>query len=128
MLQATLFFKCLSDATRLRCMMLLRAREELCVCELTRILGLSQPKISRHLALLRASGLIEDRRQGAWVHYRLHPALPAWAHAALQAGAEGVADASTYRSDLARLDATGAVCREPPADSEASVFPILQSI
>jgi DNA-binding transcriptional ArsR family regulator len=51
---------------------------ELCVCELTTALELGQPKISRHLALLRSAGLLMDRRQGQWVYYRLHPDLPDW--------------------------------------------------
>ncbi|ENR0085002.1 transcriptional regulator, partial [Escherichia coli] len=38
-----------------------------------------QPKISRHLALLRESGLLLDRKQGKWVHYRLSPHIPSWA-------------------------------------------------
>ncbi|ENW02129.1 hypothetical protein F938_00240 [Acinetobacter bereziniae LMG 1003 = CIP 70.12] len=58
------FFKCLSDETRLNIVTLIVENKELCVCDLTEKLQLSQPKISRHLALLRASGLLQDRRQG----------------------------------------------------------------
>jgi ArsR family transcriptional regulator len=47
------FFKMLADSTRLRCLLLMQAEGELCVCELTHALNLSQPKISRHLAHLR---------------------------------------------------------------------------
>jgi len=71
-------FKCLADDTRARMTQLLVREGELCVCELTVALEQSQPKISRHLALLRSSGLLEDRRAGQWVYYRLHPQLPAW--------------------------------------------------
>lgn len=128
-MNATLLFKCLSDETRLRCVLSLRARDELCVCELTRILGLSQPKISRHLALLRSCGLIADRRQGAWVYYRLHPDLPPWAFAALKAAAEGVEDLPLYRGDLIRLDSSAPACGAPPASIEASEnFPLFQSV
>ncbi|MGC8733368.1 MAG: ArsR/SmtB family transcription factor, partial [Halothiobacillaceae bacterium] len=49
-LESHTFFHALSDPTRLRCLAMLHAQGELCVCELTRALGLSQPKISRHLA------------------------------------------------------------------------------
>lgn len=70
--------KCLADATRARIALLLVQEKELCVCELTCALDVSQPKISRHLALLRESGLLADRRQGQWVYYRLHPDLPTW--------------------------------------------------
>lgn len=71
-------FKCLADDTRARITLLIAREGELCVCELTAALEQSQPKISRHLALLRSSGLLLDRRQGQWVYYRLHPELPAW--------------------------------------------------
>lgn len=72
------FYKCLADDTRLKCMLLIQHEEELCVCELTTALGLIQPKVSRHLALLRQCGLLQDRRQGQWVYYRLSPELPSW--------------------------------------------------
>jgi ArsR family transcriptional regulator len=58
------FFKCLADQTRLDILMLIVKQSERCVCDLTASLDLSQPKISRHLALLRTSGVLQDRRQG----------------------------------------------------------------
>ena len=78
MMEAVAFFHALSDATRLRCLSLVHERGELCVCELTRALQIAQPKISRHLALLRATGLVEVRREGVWMHYRLAADLPTW--------------------------------------------------
>lgn len=80
----TALFKCLADDTRTRITLLVVSEGELCVCELTAALDLSQPKISRHLALLRSAGLLSDRRQGQWVYYRLHPDLPAWVTAVLK--------------------------------------------
>ncbi|MCG0516037.1 metalloregulator ArsR/SmtB family transcription factor [Klebsiella pneumoniae] len=71
-------FKNLADETRLGIVLLLKARGELCVCDLCTALAQSQPKISRHLAMLRESGLLLDRKQGKWVHYRLSPQMPAW--------------------------------------------------
>lgn len=79
-----LVFKALADATRVRIALLVAQEKELCVCELTCALDQSQPKISRHLAQLRASGVLADRRQGQWVYYRLHPELPAWAQDVLK--------------------------------------------
>lgn len=73
------FFKALSDETRLQILMLIASENELCVCELMVALNLSQPKISRHLALLRNQGLLLDRRQGQWVFYHINPELPTWA-------------------------------------------------
>ena len=72
-------FKNLADETRLGIVLLLKARGELCVCDLCTALAQSQPKISRHLAMLRESGLLLDRKQGKWVHSRLSPQMPAWA-------------------------------------------------
>ena len=72
-------FKNLADETRLGIVLLLKARGELCVCDLCTALAQSQPKISRHLAMLRESGLLLDRKQGKWVQYRLSPQMPAWA-------------------------------------------------
>lgn len=85
----TTVFKCLADETRARMTLLIATEGELCVCELTAALEDSQPKVSRHLAQLRTCGLLEDRRCGQWVYYRLHPQLPAWVqqmlHVILQA-------------------------------------------
>lgn len=63
-------FKALSDETRLRILALLAAGE-LCVCDLMAILDLPQSTVSRHLAYLRNSGLVADRREGVWMYYRL---------------------------------------------------------
>jgi len=73
------FFSALANEIRLRVLTLLQSQGELCVCELIHAVDLSQPMISRHLALLRADGLVETRRAGQWMYYRLHPEMPAWA-------------------------------------------------
>ncbi len=72
------FFQCLSQPTRLIILMLLTIEQELCVCELTQGLDLSQPKISRHLALLRRQGLLSCRKAGKWVFYQLAGQMPQW--------------------------------------------------
>jgi len=66
-------FRAFSDRTRLRILNLLRTGET-CVCDLVAVLGLSQPKVSRHLAYLRRAGLVVARKDGLWMHYRLAPA------------------------------------------------------
>jgi ArsR family transcriptional regulator len=63
-------FKALADETRLRIVALL-SHGELCVCHLEEALQLPQPNVSRHLATLRAAGIVEDRRDGTWVYYRI---------------------------------------------------------
>lgn len=98
-------FKCLADETRLRLALLVADQGELCVCELTAALDVSQPKISRHLGQLRACALLADRRQGQWVYYRLHPALPAWAASLLET--TRVANRHWLAEDLGRLNRMG---------------------
>ena len=63
-------FGMLSDKTRLRILLLL-ANRELCVCELFAALDMSQPRVSRQLAILKQARLIKDRRDGKWIHYRI---------------------------------------------------------
>lgn len=63
-------FRAFSDPTRLRILSLLKLGEY-CVGDLVAIVGLPQPKVSRHLAYLRKAGLVETREQGLWNFYRL---------------------------------------------------------
>ncbi|VAX08818.1 Arsenical resistance operon repressor [hydrothermal vent metagenome] len=97
--EAELFFRMLADATRLRCLMLMQAEGELCVCELTHALNLSQPKISRHLAHLREAGVLVSRRTGTWMYYRINPELPGWALEILQTTLEGMRNTEPFISD-----------------------------
>ncbi len=64
------FFQALGDQTRLRLLNLM-GDHETCVCYFVEILGGPQPKISRHLAYLRSAGIVEARRDGKWMHYRI---------------------------------------------------------
>src|SRR5205085_11014571 len=68
--QAVGVLRAAAEPTRLRILALL-AREELAVLELCRVLGQSQPRVSRHLKLLAEAGLVERFPDGAWVFYRL---------------------------------------------------------
>ncbi len=94
-------FKCLSDETRARATMLIASLGELCVCELMCALDDTQPKISRHLAQLRASGLLLDRRQSQWVYYRLNPELPGWVREMLEVTTQ--ANAAWLQANVSRL-------------------------
>ena len=64
-------FKALADETRLTMLALLLWHGELCVCDVERVLEISQSKASRHLRYLKNAGLIDDRRDGLWIHYRV---------------------------------------------------------
>ena len=92
-------FRALADPTRLRSIVLLQREGELCVCELTHALGIIQPKISRHLAILREDSIVSDHRAGHWVYYRLNPDLPDWARTVIEATTGGVHDVGPYADD-----------------------------
>src|SRR6185295_11323765 len=65
-----LLFRALADKTRLRLLNLM-GTDEVCVCYLVEVLKSPQPKISRHLAYLRKAGIVDARREGKWMHYRV---------------------------------------------------------
>lgn len=92
-------FDALADLSRRRILVLLLKHGELCVCDLFGVLNLAQPKVSRHLAILRESEILVTRKQGTWVYYRLNPEMPLWAVQALQALADGAARSEPYLQD-----------------------------
>lgn len=104
MLDNQAFFDALSDETRRRILVLILAHEELCVCELFQALDMPQPKVSRHLGVLRDAGLLAQRRDATWVFYRLDPHLPAWAYRVLAMMTEGIRNDASSREDGERLD------------------------
>ncbi|WED26613.1 metalloregulator ArsR/SmtB family transcription factor [Vibrio sp. DW001] len=99
------FFKMLSDETRVRCLLLIAREGELCVCELTQALGESQPKISRHLAQLRQSGILQDERKGHWVYYRVAAELPRWLEKVIEGLKQSNCLIEQYKADIERLNA-----------------------
>lgn len=68
--------KALADETRLKMMALLFKKGELCVCDFVSTLGITQSKASRHLRYLANAGLLDDRREAVWVHYKIAHELP----------------------------------------------------
>jgi ArsR family transcriptional regulator len=71
MKNAARLFKALADETRLKILWLLMGQEELCVCDIMGVLGITQSKASRHLRYLFNAGLVTDRREGLWMYYRI---------------------------------------------------------
>ena len=65
------FFKSLADETRLKILWLLKGQEELCVCDIMQVLGITHSKASRHLRYLYHLGWVSDRREGLWMYYSL---------------------------------------------------------
>jgi ArsR family transcriptional regulator, arsenate/arsenite/antimonite-responsive transcriptional repressor len=62
--------RALADANRARALLALR-QGELCVCQITELFGLSPSTVSKHLSILFQAGLVESRKEGRWIHYRL---------------------------------------------------------
>jgi ArsR family transcriptional regulator len=108
-------FKALADATRLRILGLLLTGE-VCVCDIHESLKIPQPKASRHLAYLRRAGLVETRRQGLWIHYRLgtlaDPVLAAIGDAVRHA----LTHVDTVHRDGERLQKRTGCCVPAPGD------------
>ena len=102
-LRPTTLFNLLADETRLRSVLLLQAEGELCVCELTHALEMSQPKVSRHLGALRQHEVVVTRRQANWVYYRLSPDLPQWAASILATLLASHGDKAPCHEDRQRL-------------------------
>ena len=102
-------FAALADPTRLRLLNLMNGRE-VCVCYFVEILKQGQPKISRHLAYLRRAGIVQARREGKWMHYRIEPPKDARAAAILETTLRSFVHDEQMRSDLKRL---GQACCEP---------------
>ena len=98
-----LLFRALADRTRLRLLNLI-ADKEICVCYFVEILRISQPKISRHLAYLRRSGIVAARRQGRWMHYRLVAPYDAVASAILKETIVHLRQLPDMQADLAKLE------------------------
>ena len=97
------FLKQMADQTRLRSLILLHREGELCVCELTHALGLSQPKISRHLAKLRETGIVQGRREGLWIYYSVDAEMPGWAMKILDSASQGAEGVEPFASDQVSL-------------------------
>jgi ArsR family transcriptional regulator len=100
-------FRALGDSTRLRILGLLLTGE-VCVCHIHESLRIPQPKTSRHLAYLRRAGLVETRRDGLWVHYRLAVASDPVLRIIQQAVAQALRHVDAVQKDADRLeDKTG---------------------
>jgi ArsR family transcriptional regulator len=120
-------FAALADPTRLEMLALLLSRGELCVCDFVEGLGISQSKASRHLRTLYHAGLLDDRRAGLWVYYRIAPGLDA-ERKNLLAAVRRIFDKRDLSELEARMNAwlarkNGAACKvDPPARARAAAM------
>ncbi len=102
-------FKALADPTRIRILGLL-ANGEICVCHIHESLRLPQSLVSRHLAYLRRTGLVETRREGLWVHYRLAARPDEVTRTLLEAVYHCLGHLSTVAKDVKRLEKKTGCC------------------
>ena len=96
-------FKALADRTRLR-MLALLGSSEVCVCNIHETLGVPQPTASRHLAYLRRVGLVEVRRDGTWMHYRISTSLDPVVRAVVDAAIHALTHVPTAARDRRQLE------------------------
>ena len=90
---------------------LLIAREgRLCVNQLTEALEESQPKVSRHLAQLRQSGVLVDTREGQWVYYQVSAQLPGWLNKIIEGLKQSNCLQTEYQKDTDKLKAIKSCC------------------
>ena len=102
-------FKALADSTRLRILGLLLAGE-VCVCHVHESLRIPQPKASRHLAYLRRAGLVETRKDGLWVYYRLASAADPIVGTIEQAVTHLLQHLDIVKKDASRLEKKTGCC------------------
>jgi len=115
LLEMETVFKALADATRLRILGLLLTGE-VCVCDIHESLKIPQPKASRHLAYLRRSGLVDTRREGLWIHYRLGKLADPVMAAIVDAVRHALTHVDTVHRDGERLKKRTGCCVPAPGD------------
>ena len=106
-------FKALADATRLRILGLLLTGE-VCVCQIHESLRIPQSKASRHLAYLRRTGLVDTRRQGLWIYYRLSDTSDPIVGTIRQAVAHALGHIDAVQRDANRLQKKTGCCLPVP--------------
>ena len=102
-------FKVLADTTRLRLVILLSMQGETCVCALAEALDAPEYTVSRHLGIMRAAGMVEAKREGTWMYYRLSKARNRLEACLQDCFRDCLADHQTVKTDLNRL--LQAICK-----------------
>jgi ArsR family transcriptional regulator len=96
-------FNAFANPTRLRILNLLQAHKEICVCDLCAVLDELQPKVSRHLAILREAGLVVVRSEGKWRFYALAPPSTPLQRTLLRCVSHCLVEVEELAADRARL-------------------------
>ena len=103
MQEEAILFKVLADPIRLRLAVLLALQGETCVCMLAQALGERDFKVSRHLGVMRAAGIVEARREGTWMHYSLAAPRHRLENCLQECFRDCLADHKTVKADMKRL-------------------------
>lgn len=98
--QALDIIKAMADGNRLRVVMNLASCGEMCVCQITELLNLATPTVSRHVSVLQKAGLVRSRKEGRWVYYALEEDFPVLCMKWLKSSLE---DSSVLKQDQERL-------------------------
>jgi DNA-binding transcriptional ArsR family regulator len=110
-------FDVMADPTRRRILGLLATEGELCVCEMTAALDDIQPKVSRHLSVIREAGFVRARREGTWMFYQIEHGLPGWQRDMIDAVCDGaIPELSDDRARLRQMSG------RPPRGKSDSVL------
>lgn len=106
--------KALADKNRLRIIYLLNGKRDICVCEITDIIGLSQPTISSHLRLLENAGLVESNKDGLWVNYNINSQAEFFSRRSIEMICNDLKKDKQAISDLKKLKAIDRdkICRK----------------
>jgi DNA-binding transcriptional ArsR family regulator len=106
MIQFINLTKALSDENRVRIVMALYAREELCVCSINDLFKLAPSTVSKHLFLLKNASLVKARKDGRWMYYRLNrePDAPEMVTEALAWVVRSLAEKTSIKADRDRLE------------------------
>jgi ArsR family transcriptional regulator len=106
--------KALADKNRLRIIYLLNGKRDICVCEITDIIGLSQPTISSHLRLLENAGLVESNKDGLWVNYNINSQAELFSRRSIERICNDLKKDKQAISDLKKLKAINRdkICRK----------------
>ena len=110
MVQSLEILKALADMNRLRIVTALGRHDELCACQITELLQVTGATVSRHLNVLQHAGLLDSRKEGRWIHYRLAPS--AGTEQVFKWLEKSIAESEQLQADLRALEKIVEVGRE----------------
>lgn len=92
--------KSLADGNRMRVVAALMVRNELCVCQIVEMLRLAPATVSRHMSILQNARLVQNRKEGRWVYYRLAESFPGLLHTWLL---ESLTNSQEFQADQKKI-------------------------